>query len=139
VLAAIERIVNGEAAAAGAVKSPEITLLDRYPLGVNDAEASKRAVGAFCRHFPTDRILESEVVSASEDCWSFRTEWHAPWAFWFVGGTNPDSYAKAEEAGRLNEIPTNQNPGFLPVIHPTLETGVEALAVAAQAWVSADG
>jgi hypothetical protein len=35
VLAAIERIVNGEAAATGAPKAPEITSLDRYPLGVN--------------------------------------------------------------------------------------------------------
>jgi len=50
----------------------------------------------------------------------------------FVGGTDPDRYAKAKEAGRLNEIPTNYNPRFAPVIHPTLQTGVEALIVAAR-------
>jgi hypothetical protein len=65
--------------------------------------------------------------------------WNVPSAFWFVGGTNPDTYSKAQETGRLNEIPTNHNPRFLPVIHPTLETGVEALIVAAEAWMSFTG
>jgi hypothetical protein len=51
--------------------------------------------------------------------------------FWFVGGTDPDRYAQAKEAGRLNGIPTNHSPHFAPVIHPTLQTGVEALVVAA--------
>jgi hippurate hydrolase len=56
--------------------------------------------------------------------------------FWFVGGTDPDVYAKAQAAGRLGELPTNHNPRFAPVIHPTLETGVEALVVAAEAWLA---
>jgi hypothetical protein len=56
--------------------------------------------------------------------------------FWFVGGTDPDVYAKAKEAGRLAELPTNHNPRFAPVLHPTLETGVEALVTAAGAWLS---
>ncbi|TFW10343.1 amidohydrolase, partial [Oxalobacteraceae bacterium OM1] len=38
VLASIERIVNAEATASGAPKPPEITTLDSYPLGVNDAD-----------------------------------------------------------------------------------------------------
>jgi metal-dependent amidase/aminoacylase/carboxypeptidase family protein len=137
VLAAIERIVNAEAAASGAPKAPEITSLDRYPLGVNDAGASKRVVGAFRQHFAADRIRETGPTSASEDFGSFGTEWHAPSVFWFVGGTDPDRYAKAKAAGRLNAIPTNHNPHFAPVIHPTLETGVEAMVVAARAWLTA--
>ncbi len=134
VLAAIERIVNAEAAASGAPRPPEITLLDRYPLGVNDPAASRRVVEAFRRHFPPDRVHETGATSASEDFGSFGAEWHAPSVFWFVGGTDPDTYAKAKEAGRLNELPTNHNPRFAPVIHPTLEAGVEALVVAARAW-----
>ena len=38
VLAAIRRIVNAEAAASGAPRTPEITTLDHYPLNVNDVE-----------------------------------------------------------------------------------------------------
>jgi hypothetical protein len=59
-----------------------------------------------------------------------------PSVFWFVGGTDPNTYAKAKEAGRVNELPVNHSPLFAPVIHPTLKTGVEALVIAAQAWLT---
>jgi amidohydrolase len=136
VLAAIERIVNAEAAASGAPRPPEITTLDHYPLNVNDAEASKRVVDAFRRHFPAERVRQTGPAPASEDFGSFGTEWHVPSVFWFVGGTDPDVYAKAKKGGRLNELPVNHSPLFAPVIHPTLQTGVETLVVAAQAWLS---
>ena len=60
-----------------------------------------------------------------------------PSVFWFVGGTDRDEYEKAKAENRLNEIPTNHNPRFLPVLHPTLGAGVEALIVAARAWLPA--
>src|SRR5215469_14922249 len=40
VLAAIERIANAEAAASGAPRPPEITTIDRYPLNMNNQEAT---------------------------------------------------------------------------------------------------
>jgi hypothetical protein len=68
---------------------------------------------------------------------SFGAEWHAPSVFWYIGATNPDAYDKAEQAGRVTQdIPTNHSPNFAPVIHPTLKTGVEAMVVAARAWLS---
>jgi amidohydrolase len=133
VLAAIERIVNAEAAASGAPRPPEITPLDHYELVVNDADASQRVVDAFRGHFPTDKIRQTGPASASEDFGSFGRQWHAPSVFWFVGGTDPDVYRKAKEVGRLNKLPTNHNPRFLPVMHPTLQTGVQAMVVAALA------
>lgn len=136
VLAAIERIVNAEAAASGAPKKPEITALDQYPLVINDPEATKRVVGAFRQYFPADQVRETKPTTASEDFGSFGAEWGAPSVFWFVGGIDPAIYAKAEKEGRMGDIPTNHNPRFAPVIHPTLETGVETLVVAAQAWLS---
>jgi len=137
VLAAIERIVKAEAEASGAPRAPEITPLDRYSLVMNDPGATKQVVDSFRRQFSSDRVQEVQPTSASEDFGSFGTEWKAPSVFWFVGGTDPDAYAKAKSAGRLSELPTNHNPRFAPVIHPTLETGVEALVAAAQAWLSA--
>ena len=136
VLSAIERIVNAEAAASGAPKSPEISVLDRYPLVNNDAEATNRVTDAFRRYFSEERVREVAPTSASEDFGSFGTGWHAPNVFWFIGGTDPGEYEKAKEAGRLSELPTNHNPRFAPVIHPTVKTGVEALIVAARAWLS---
>jgi hippurate hydrolase len=99
--------------------------------------ASRRVGDAFRRHFGNERVVETGPAPASEDFGSFGAEWHVPSVFWFVGGTDPKTYAKAKAAGRRNELPTNHNPHFLPVIHPTLEAGVEALVVATRAWLAA--
>ncbi|MFL6673241.1 MAG: M20 family metallopeptidase [Massilia sp.] len=139
VLAAIERIVNAEAQASGAPRPPEITTLDQYPLGVNDDDASARVADAFRQHFPADRVRQVGAASASEDFGSFGTAWGVPSMFWFVGGTDPGVYAKAKAAGEINKIPTNHSPSFAPVLHPTLETGVETMVVAALAWLATSG
>ena len=136
VVAAITRIVNAEAAASGAPRPPEITPLDRYSLVTNDAEATHRVVEAFRGKFPAARIQETKPTSASEDFGCFGSGWHSPSVFWFVGGIDESTYAEARTAGKLSEIPTNHNPRFAPVIHPTLEAGIEAMVVAAQAWLS---
>ena len=136
VLAAIERIVKAEAAASGAPREPEITTLDHYPLNVNEPEATRRVVDAFRGYFGGDRVRETGPAPASEDFGSFGSEWRSPSVFWFVGGTDPDVYAKAKKANRINELPVNHSPLFAPVLHPTLRTGIEALDVAARAWLS---
>ena len=137
VLAAIQRIVTAEAEASGAPRKPEITTLDRYPLNTNDREASKRVVDAFRAYFGAERIRETGPAPASEDFGSFGSEWGSPSVFWFVGGTDPDIYAKAKADNRLNELAVNHSPKFAPVIHPTLRTGVETLVMASRAWLSA--
>ncbi|MCK1339310.1 amidohydrolase [Bradyrhizobium sp. 38] len=137
VLAAIERIANAEAAASGAPRPPEITTIDQYPLNVNNQEATSRVVDAFRGYFGTDRVRATGPAPASEDFGSFGSEWHVPSVFWFVGGTDPATYAKAREANKINELPVNHSPKFAPVLHPTLQTGVEALVAAARAWLPA--
>ncbi len=137
VLASIARIVDAEAAASGAPRKPEITVLDRYSLVRNDPEATRRVADALRRRFPADRVQETQPTTASEDFGCFGSEWHSPSVFWFVGGTDPEIYARAKADGRVGEIPTNHNPRFAPVIHPTLEAGVEAMVVAALEWLAA--
>ncbi|GFO63663.1 M20 family metallopeptidase [Geomonas paludis] len=136
VLAAIERIVNAEAVASGAPRSPEITPLDRYPLNVNDEAASQRIAEAFRAHFSPVRVHHTGPASASEDFGCFGTAWRVPSVFWFVGGTDRETYAKAKEGGTVNKLPVNHSPQFAPVLHPTLETGVEAMVVAALMWLA---
>jgi hippurate hydrolase len=136
VLAAIERIVNAEAAASGAPRVPEITPLDRYSLVTNDADATEKVVDAFRQNFPDGSVEQTKPSMASEDFGCFGAEWHAPAVFWFFGGDDPEVYGKAKKDGTLNSLPTNHNPRFAPVIHPTLETGVKALVVAAHAWLA---
>jgi amidohydrolase len=136
VLDAIKRIVNAEAQASGAPKPPEFKTLDRYDLVTNDDDATKRVGAALRAHFGDDQVIDIPPVSASEDFGSFGTEWQAPSVFWTIGGTDPDLYARAKREGRLAELPTNHNPRFAPVIHPTLETGVQTLVTGACAWLS---
>jgi amidohydrolase len=133
VLDAIKRIVEAEATASGAPRPPAITMTEHYPLTVNDPDRTARVAAALRAQFGDDRVRElAAPVSASEDFGSFGTEWGVPSVFWYVGGTDADAYRKAESAGRVTQdIPTNHNAKFAPVIHPTLETGVQAMAVAA--------
>ena len=74
-LAAIERIVNAEAEASGALRKPEITKLDHYPLNMNERDASKRVVDAFRGYFGVEQVRETGPAPASEDFGSFGTEW----------------------------------------------------------------
>jgi amidohydrolase len=136
VLDAIERIVNAESEASGAPKPPEITPLDRYDLVRNDERATERVREALRARFGPERVSSTSPASASEDFGSFGVEWQVPSVFWFIGGVDPDTYAKADREGKLSELPTNHNPKFAPVIHPTLETGVETLVSASCAWLS---
>lgn len=137
VLAAIERIVYAEAEASNSPRKPEITPLDRYAFVKNDPDATQRVADAFRSYFPADRVQETQPTTASEDFGSFGAGWHVPSVFWFVGGNDPDEYAKAKASGKVADLPTNHNPRFAPVIYPTLEAGVEAMVVASQAWLSA--
>ncbi len=135
VLDAIERIVNAEAEASGAPRKPEITPIDSYPLNVNDKVASDRVAAAFRAYFPADRVQHTGPAPASEDFGCFATAWQVPSVFWFVGGDDPSVYAKSMAEGTVNELPVNHSPQFAPVLHPTLETGIQALIVGALAWL----
>lgn len=131
-LEAISRIVNAESDASGAPRAPEITVTEHYPLTVNDAERTRRVAAALRSYFGEDRVAElAAPFSASEDFGTFGTEWGVPSVFWYVGGTDVATYRAAEAAGRVaQDIPTNHNPAFAPVLHPTLETGVQAMVIA---------
>jgi hippurate hydrolase len=133
VLDAVKRIVEAEATASGAPRAPEITMTEHYPLTVNDPDSTARVAAALRGRLGDERVHQlAAPVSASEDFGSFGTEWGVPSVFWYVGGTDPDAYRRAERAGRVaQDIPTNHNAAFAPVIHPTLETGVEAITTAA--------
>jgi len=136
VLAAIERIAKAEAAASGAPRPPEITPLDQYSSVRNDANATKKLVDAFLENFPAGSIEQTKPTMASEDFGCFGAGWDVPAVYWFFGGDDPTVYAKAKKEGKLSSLPTNHNPAFAPIIHPTLETGVKALVVAAHAWLA---
>ncbi|MGH7106406.1 MAG: amidohydrolase [Acetobacteraceae bacterium] len=137
VLTAIRRILEAEAAASGAPKPPAFSVLSEYPLTRNDEAATRKVVTALERRFGAARVHEIMPATASEDFGLFAAAWNVPAVFWVVGGIDPETYAKAEQAGKLDELPANHAPDFAPVIRPTLETGIEAMVAAAGAWLAA--
>lgn len=134
-LGAIRRICCAECAASNAPREPEFTTLSSYPLTVNDAATHARLLAAFEAHFG-ERVYETQPAAASEDFSVFGREWNVPYAFWFVGGTDPEVFRRAVAAKRINEIPSNHSPKFAPVIEPTLRTGLEAMLCAAGVWLA---
>jgi amidohydrolase len=135
VLAAIKRILQAEAEASGAPKPPEFSVLSEYPLTRNDETATRRVVAALQRLFGDGRVTEIAPATASEAFGLFGAAWDVPAVFWVVGGIDRTIYANAEKRGELDELPANHAPDFAPVLHPTLEIGVEAMLAAASAWI----
>jgi amidohydrolase len=139
VLAAIRRILEAEAAASGAPKPPEFSVLSEFQAVVNDEQATRAIVAAFERRFGADRVVEQpQPAAASEDFSAIGAALGVPSVYWFVGGVDPAVFAAAEKAGTLDELPSNHAPNFAPVIEPTLRTGVETLLTAAGVWLGAD-
>ncbi|WP_208619719.1 amidohydrolase [Mycobacterium scrofulaceum] len=136
ILDAIRRIVTAECRASGAPADPEFELFDHYPATVNDPTATERVRAAFDDYFG-DRSCELPLQPASEDFSDLPAALDAPYCYWGIGGVDPDTYRKAERAGRVGEdIPVNHSPTFAPVIQPTIDTGTQALTVAALAWLA---
>jgi hippurate hydrolase len=127
--------VRAECVASGAPKDPEFELFGRYPLTDNDADVTDRVATAFADFFG-DRAGTLPQQSASEDFSDIPTALGVPSTYWGIGGIDPDVYRKAEQAGRVaQDIPVNHSASFAPVLQPTLETGTQALVVAAMAWL----
>lgn len=133
-LGAVRRICCAEADASAAPKPPEFTTLSSYPLTDNDPDATARVVEAFRAQFG-DQAGEARPASASEDFSVFGRSWGVPYVFWFVGGTDPETYEAARRDGTVRQIPSNHSPRFAPVLDPTLKTGLQAMLAAASAWL----
>ncbi|PMU17566.1 MULTISPECIES: M20 family metallopeptidase [unclassified Pseudomonas] len=108
-LSAIKRICCAECAASNAPREPEFTTLSTYPLTRNDVEATEKIAQVFKAQFG-ERAHETKPAGASEDFSTFGRTWKVPYVFWFVGGTDAQTYIKAKEEKKLNEIPSNHSP-----------------------------
>jgi hippurate hydrolase len=77
------------------------------------------------------------MQTASEDFSDIPTALGAPYTYWGIGGIDPVAYQNAADHGQIDQdIPVNHSPAFAPAIQPTLDTGTQALVVAAMAWLA---
>lgn len=134
---AIKRVVDGECAAAGTPKEPEFEVYGEYPVTANDPAVTARVKAAFDAHFG-EALIDIPRQTASEDFSAIPSAFGIPYTYWAVGGTEPEAWHRADEAGTLTEvIPANHSPRFAPTIEPTLETATAAIIVASLAWLAA--
>lgn len=137
VLDAIRRIVTAECQASGSPRDPDFEIFDHFPATTNDSATTERVRAAFDAHFGTDRTFDLPLQTASEDFSDIPRTLRIPYTYWGIGGIDPDTYRRAEESGRLgSDVPANHSPRFAPVVQPTIDTGTEALVVAALAWLA---
>lgn len=135
VLAAVRRVVDAEAAAAGMTTPPTVVESKAAPATINDPAATERVRATFVGVFGEHAVIDPGTVTGSEDVGTIATAAGAPLVFWFLGGADPVSYATAAAAGTLDrDVPSNHSPYFAPVVQPTLDVGVAALSAAAREW-----
>ena len=136
-LAAVERIVNAEAQASGAERMPDIVREEGFGVTHNEEAASARVVGALTARLGEGRVIDHGRLTGSEDVGRLAEALDVPLVYWFLGGGDPEAFARATAAGTLDrDIPSNHSPFFAPLMHPTIEAGVEALDAAAREWLA---
>jgi amidohydrolase len=138
VIGAITRIVEAEAQASGATTPPDVRRGEGFAALYNDPDATARTMDAFRAAFGEARVIDPGAVTGSEDVGELATAAGVPLVYWLLGGADPQKVAAAMAEGTFeSDIPSNHSPHFAPLIHPTLETGVQALVVAAKTWLGA--
>lgn len=139
VLAAVARVVEGEAATSGAPRPPEIDAFESFPVTVNDADASARTAAAFTERFGA--CVDPGPVTGSEDVGLLATAAGVPLVFWLLGGADHAHFSGADSVEAIKRVveglPSNHSPLYAPVPQPTIEVGVAALVTAAHAWLPA--
>ncbi|MFW8624755.1 amidohydrolase [Corynebacterium glutamicum] len=120
---AIERIVRSECEAARCPEPPEFKYYDQYPLTSNDESVTAHVRAAFDDFFGENSV-DLAQVPASEDFSIIPDAFGIPYSYWGLGGF-------ADQQNALG----NHSPAFAPDMQPTLDRGVEALVVAASAWL----
>jgi hippurate hydrolase len=132
ILASIERITKGVAAAAGI---PE----DRAPIvkvseteitsaTYNDPQLMERLAGAFKTALGPENVMKVSPVMGSEDFGYLSLEQKIPSAIFWLGAVDPVKVKESQERGIA--LPSLHSSLFAPVPEPTLRTGVKAMTAA---------
>ena len=135
VLSSIRRIVKAECDASGATEPPLFESQGSFPATVNDEGVTKLLQESFGVAFD-EFDPDMDRVNGSEDFGQLGSSIGKPYSFWLIGGTDPKLWDEAEKKGRLAEdIPVNHSGHFAPVMQPTIQVGMDAMATAAMTFL----
>ena len=123
VLAAISRMVKGEAEAAGVTKLPQIEHDEATDAVYNDPALAKAMTAVLVKALGKDNVEQEPPAMTSED-FSYFVEQGVPGFYFSLGGANPQKYAEAKASGE--KLPSNHSPLLAPDAKPAIETGITA-------------
>ena len=132
VLAAITRITNGIAQAAGVPdeRKPIIEISkDSVPATINDPALTKRVATAMEKSLGKENVVAGKPSMASEDFSLFAlTAPNPPIMMFWLGASDPAKYKDAVENG--TRLPSPHSSEFAPLPEPAIRTGVAAMTTA---------
>ena len=136
VIAAVKRIIKGEAVASGVVKEPDVQLIMSYPLTVNDSDATLKLKKSFTSYFDKNHTWEAPRQTASEDFSLLASAINVPSVFWNFGGVDVKKWEQFQERKDPSLLPNAHQANYAPVIEPTLKTGIDAMSLAALTFLN---
>jgi amidohydrolase len=123
VLAAINRVVKGEAVAGGATREPLIEHYEWTDSIYNDPALADRLRPVLAQNLGEENVVIKPPKLPSED-YSVFIALGIPSLYFTLGGANPAKFAEAQKVGTL--LPSNHSPLFAPDVEPALRTGIAA-------------
>lgn len=130
-LDAIKRITRGLAEAAGIppARFPTVTFHESSPATFNNPELAQRLANVFKTCFGEDRMVSTKPIMGAEDFGLFgRTEHKIPVCIFWLGTVDPERFKEHQRTGKA--LPALHSSQFLPVLEPTLKTGVTSMTAA---------
>jgi amidohydrolase len=128
VVAAIERIVKAEAAAAGAPEAPTLSVVCGTEPVINDPELTRRLSGALAQSLGSENVVEIPPMMSSEDFSAYGRAGIRSAKF-YMGAAEPSAFERAEKTGV--PLPSNHSSLFAPDRVHTLDAYAFALSVVA--------
>jgi metal-dependent amidase/aminoacylase/carboxypeptidase family protein len=123
ILAAITRIADGEAAAAGAPRPPLVEHYEGTDLVYNNPELAAKLRAPVEVALGKNNVVTAEPIAPSED-FSFYIGQGVPGFYFSLGGADPQKFAEAKTSG--THLPSNHSPFFAPDVDPALHAGILA-------------
>ncbi|MBZ5537916.1 MAG: amidohydrolase [Acidobacteriia bacterium] len=133
ILASIERITKGIAAAAGIPedRAPEVKVsgTEVTPATYNDPALTERLAETFRKTLGSENVVKLTPIMASEDFGRFGLEGRQiPTCMFTLGAVDPERVAQSRQTGR--PLPSLHSSLFAPLPEPTIRTGVKAMTAA---------
>ncbi len=123
ILAAITRIANAEAAAAGAPREPFVDHYEGTDAVYNDPLLAEHLRAPLEAALGKQNVMIAEPIAPSED-FSYFVEQGVPGFYFSLGGADPEKFAEAKASGTT--LPSNHSPFFAPDVDPALRAGITA-------------